>query len=246
MKEIKDIKGHWAEESIKLTMAMGLMNGNGDGTFSPDNPLTRAEFCQIQVNKLKKELSIYLDDFLLALDIGHGNDTSGKGVKGFSEHWFNSEVVLKVMKMLEALGIRYYLPQPPHAPEVKGRARRDEANNERHPSLYYSVHGNASVKPSVTGSCCFYWGQKELALQHIKHLKTHGFDLHGNGLHEYKNNTWTDLWVIEDVKGPSMLCEFGFFTNPQELEKMKTSQYQDKVAMVIVQDIIWFVLNKHK
>lgn len=42
-----DINGHWAEEKIIDFYESGFAEGYGDGTFKPDNDITRAEFCKI-------------------------------------------------------------------------------------------------------------------------------------------------------------------------------------------------------
>jgi uncharacterized protein YfiM (DUF2279 family) len=43
-KSITDIKGNWAEKQIKNWIDKGLTNGYKDGTFKPNNTITRAEF----------------------------------------------------------------------------------------------------------------------------------------------------------------------------------------------------------
>ncbi|NLB53824.1 MAG: S-layer homology domain-containing protein, partial [Syntrophomonadaceae bacterium] len=47
-----DISGHWAEEAIRSLVASGAINGYSDGTFKPDNTVTRAEFAQILVQAM--------------------------------------------------------------------------------------------------------------------------------------------------------------------------------------------------
>lgn len=42
-----DISGHWAEDVITRWQSSGIVNGYPDGTFKPDNPITRAELAKI-------------------------------------------------------------------------------------------------------------------------------------------------------------------------------------------------------
>ena len=43
----KDVEGHWAENSIDKAVQKGIMNGFDDGTFKPDDMVTRAQMCVI-------------------------------------------------------------------------------------------------------------------------------------------------------------------------------------------------------
>lgn len=42
-----DITGHWAEQSIRKAMKKGIMKGKQDGTFAPNEPVTRAQLAVI-------------------------------------------------------------------------------------------------------------------------------------------------------------------------------------------------------
>ena len=44
---MQDISGHWAEKSIDKAVQKGIMNGYEDGTFKPDEPMTRAQLCTV-------------------------------------------------------------------------------------------------------------------------------------------------------------------------------------------------------
>ena len=46
---LTDISGHWAENNIRELVALGAIGGYPDGTFKPDNNITRAEFVTILV-----------------------------------------------------------------------------------------------------------------------------------------------------------------------------------------------------
>ena len=52
---LTDISGHWAEANIKELIALGAIGGYPDGTFKPDNSITRAEFVSILVKAFELE-----------------------------------------------------------------------------------------------------------------------------------------------------------------------------------------------
>ena len=42
--QVSDISGHWAESRISAWIEKGWASGYSDGTFKPNNSVTRAEF----------------------------------------------------------------------------------------------------------------------------------------------------------------------------------------------------------
>ena len=44
---VDDITGHWAEKDIRWCIEHGLMKGYPDGSFKPDQPVTRAELAAV-------------------------------------------------------------------------------------------------------------------------------------------------------------------------------------------------------
>jgi len=45
-----DVEGHWAYEQIMEYAEKGIVNGDPEGTFRPDDIVTREEFCKIMLN----------------------------------------------------------------------------------------------------------------------------------------------------------------------------------------------------
>lgn len=53
--QMRDIAGHWAEKNIDAAVELGFARGYQDGTFRPDNPITRAEFATLLTRALMLE-----------------------------------------------------------------------------------------------------------------------------------------------------------------------------------------------
>lgn len=45
--ELADMRGHWANESVKRALALGIVSGYEDNTFRPDNKITREDMAVI-------------------------------------------------------------------------------------------------------------------------------------------------------------------------------------------------------
>jgi DMSO/TMAO reductase YedYZ molybdopterin-dependent catalytic subunit len=54
-RELTDIAGHWAENNIKRLFDLGVVTGRPDGTFKPNDNITRAEFAAILVRAFELE-----------------------------------------------------------------------------------------------------------------------------------------------------------------------------------------------
>ncbi len=73
-----DVNGHWAETNIKGFIAKGYINGYPDGTFRPDNSITRAEFVKI----FNKQFNL--------------TNRSGKAFNDTVYHWAKNEIDIAV------------------------------------------------------------------------------------------------------------------------------------------------------
>lgn len=78
--QLADIKGHWAQRQITAWADKGLAAGYPDGTFKPDNQITRAEFVTLVNRAFNKQDAGARIDFT---DIN-------------PSHWFYGEVTVAV------------------------------------------------------------------------------------------------------------------------------------------------------
>ncbi len=57
VRSLNDIGGHWANEAIRSALLKGYVDGYEDGSFRPDQSVTRAEFVKMTVTALKLSVS---------------------------------------------------------------------------------------------------------------------------------------------------------------------------------------------
>ena len=61
--KFSDVKGHWAEAEIARAASLGWIMGYEDGTFRPDQPITRAE-AMTMINRVLKRIPETESDLL--------------------------------------------------------------------------------------------------------------------------------------------------------------------------------------
>lgn len=134
--DFNDIKNHWAKDTIEKWKDKGVISGYPDGTFKPDNPVTRAELAKI---------------LTLAFDLQERSPLGYEDVK--SENWYYSylECCAKYIPVyplpvsyetntpyqeVTEKGLNYYLPETPamrmHVAEtlVEIKIDREQINTE--------------------------------------------------------------------------------------------------------------------
>ena len=138
--DFNDIKNHWAKDTIEKWKDKGVISGYPDGTFKPDNPVTRAELAKI---------------LTLAFDMQERSPLGYEDVK--SENWYYSylercakyipvyplpvsyETNTPYQEVTEK-GLNYYLPETPamrmHVAEALVEIKKDkEQINTELPSI---------------------------------------------------------------------------------------------------------------
>lgn len=75
---LSDINGHWASSTIVDFINKGFINGYDDGTFKPDNSITRAEFVKL----FNKKFSL--------------TTSSGKVFSDTATHWARNDIDIAV------------------------------------------------------------------------------------------------------------------------------------------------------
>ena len=173
---------------------------------------------------------------LLILDAGHSFDTKGKcnAKENFYEWEFNNDMQYKIKSRCEELGIKVFLtnPNPDKVSDMALTTRASLANdywlrNSKPKSIFISLHANASSNASARGTETYHASNasavsknfaKVLNNEIVKTMKELDPASKDRGV---KTENFT---VIYKASIPSVLCEYGFYSNLDDLKILKNNR----------------------
>ena len=181
------------------------------------------------------------------LDAGHGGPDNGASSGKILEKDINLEIVYKLEKELTKNGAKVLLTRTDEndlsKPNSKYRKKSDFDNrikiiNNNNADMYLSIHLNYLSDASYYGPQVFYNRKKDnnkiLAetIQNYLNTKT-------NTKREIKNIP-ERTYMYNKLKPTGVLIECGFLSNYKEKQKLKSDNYQKKIAQYITEAIIKF------
>ena len=185
------------------------------------------------------------------LDPGHGGSDTGAISQGVREKDLTLSVYNKVSSKLASLGFTVLTSRTTDK-DVDLVDRAEEANNAG-ADMLLSIHFNSGGRGVARGIETYYYQSqadipskinqanhnnperleksKKLALKVQQNL------LYQTGASD-RGVKRASFAVLRETSIPSILVELGFLDNPEELSKIRTSEYQDHLANGIVDGII--------
>ena len=173
---------------------------------------------------------------LLILDAGHAKNTKGKNnaSQNFYEWEFNNDMQYKIKARCEALGITVFLtnPNPATVSDIALGVRAKSANdywikNNKCKAMFISIHANAFSNASARGTETYHASNasttsknfaKVLNNEIVKTMKELDPTSKDRGV---KSENFT---VIYKASMPSVLVEYGFYRNLDDLKILKNNR----------------------
>ena len=173
---------------------------------------------------------------LLILDAGHSFSTAGKRneKENFYEWQFNNDMQYKIKARCEQLGITVFLtnPNPGAVSDIALTTRANLANdywlkNNKCKAIFISIHANAFSNESARGTETYHATNasstsknfaKVLNDNIVKVMKKLDANAKDRGV---KTENFT---VIYKASMPSVLCEYGFYSNLEDLKILKNNK----------------------
>ena len=173
---------------------------------------------------------------LLILDAGHAKNTKGKNnaKENFYEWEFNNDMQYKIKSRCEELGIKVFLtnPNPDKVSDISLTTRASLANdywlrNSKPKTVFISIHANAFSNSSARGTETYTAKNasstsknfaKVLNNEIVKTMKEIDPAAKDRGV---KSENFT---VIYKASMPSVLVEYAFYSNLDDLKILKNNR----------------------
>lgn len=185
------------------------------------------------------------------LDAGHGGEDGGAVAPDGTPE---KEINLNIEQTLAALFVLYGLPFVETRTEdtaigdntlatVGERKRSDiltryQIVNETPGSILLSIHQNQFRLPQYSGTQVFYSSAFEEAKTLAQLIQsTVSATIQPNNTRQIKPSG-SNIFLLYKAKRPSVLIECGFLSNPDELQILKTQQYDTELSYAILHSVL--------
>ena len=185
------------------------------------------------------------------LDPGHGGSDSGAVENGVREKDLTLSVYNKVSSRLASLG--YTVLTSRNTDKDVGLVSRADQANKSNADIFLSIHFNAGGRGTAYGIETYYYKPEAgytPAINKENHNNPERIEKSrklANKIQQnllYKTGAYdrgvkrASFAVLRETSIPSILVELGFIDNQEEVNKIKTNEYQEKLADGIVDGIV--------
>ena len=187
----------------------------------------------------------------LVLDAGHGGIDGGAiSDSGLKESDINLQIALKTEALVRFLGIDTVMTRETDTDNSDNKAYSEHDNlvqrvklaNSTENAVLISIHQNKFPSAVVSGAEVMYSDNddsKALGLITQDNLVT----LLDSSNRRVARPAPKELLLTSSVECPTILVECGFMSNPQEVQKLASNDYQLKLAAILAGSYIQFLKN---
>ena len=173
---------------------------------------------------------------LLILDAGHAKNTPGKNniKENFYEWEFNNDMQYKIKARCEELGIKVFLtnPNPGTVSDIPLSTRVSLANdywlkNNKPKTIFISIHANAFSNSNVRGTETYVATNASTTSKNFAKVLNDNIVKVIKGLDPASKDRGVkseNFTVIYKASMPSVLCEYGFYSNLEDLKILKNNK----------------------
>jgi len=187
---------------------------------------------------------------VVVIDPGHGGQDSGTAKAGIFEKDLTLDVALRVERLLQRQGVATLLTR--RGDIHVSLADRVRMANEQRNGVFVSIHFDDAARPAATGVETYYAAHQvsnpvraafwlpfrrtppdsaNLESQSLASFIQEALASHTQAVN--RGTAPQQFFVLANVRHPAALVEGGFLTNADEISKLATDDYREKIAAAI-------------
>ena len=192
----------------------------------------------------------------IIVDAGHGGEDGGAiGLDGTVEKDINLDIALKLEKLLKFYGFNVIMTRTQDImtcdeglDSLRKRKVSDIHNRfdliQKNPdAVFISVHQNKFEDSSQHGTQVFYSANDEESKLLAEAIQTSIVNSLQPKNDRVVKKSGSGIYLLYHAKIPAVLVECGFISNSDELKKLKDDSYRMKLAILIADGLIKYLMN---
>ena len=182
--------------------------------------------------------------YTVIIDAGHGGDDLGaSAADGTNEKDLTLSIAQKVKALNNNPNINIVLSRESDKfINVVDRANFANASNA---NLFVSIHMDKAGTTKFSGTTCFVPSKNKVYFKESIMIANNLLDATSELFPKSKITTREmGIWVLENVKMPSVLFESGFISNPNDLKIVKANE--EKIANMLLDGITSYLSSSNK
>lgn len=220
--------------------SLGFLKNLGQAVLDAKNKLLKQNQVPSKPPKDSSTPVTTTSPLLVFIDAGHGGKDPGAHVGDIDEKDLNLKIALKLNKMLQSKGVKTYMIRSDDT--YTSNIDKVKLAKDMKADLYLGIHHNSLEKTEYSGTMTLYFDRKESVKNGISSLKF-AEALHSDLVNQLKFKdlglvSRPNLVVFKSSEIPAIISEIGFMTNPDELKKMTSDEYQTKAAVGLYNGIL--------
>ena len=192
------------------------------------------------------------------IDPGHGGFDGGAGADdGTLEKDVNLEISLKLRDLLKLSAYNVVMTrtedtgtEDDSSVSISSRKKSDIRNrlslmHNDGDTVYVSIHLNKFTTSAASGTQVFYTPNFDQARMLAEHIQKSVISLIQPENHRTIKQGNSSAYLLKNAKVPAVIVECGFLSNKGDLEKLKSDNYQSKLALCIAKGIMEYYKNNN-
>ena len=186
-----------------------------------------------------------LADKVVLIDAGHGGFDAGASGNGVKEKDVNLGVALKLKDCINDMGGKAILTRDSDTStaddnrkdgstaKASDLKRRKNMVDECNADLMISIHMNKFEQSEYWGAQVFYAENSEESKRLGETIQAALPKVLGDNNERVAKKSNGQIYILKNVKVPTVIVECGFLSNPAEAKKLADDEYQKKLARAI-------------